>query len=152
MSIAISSTAFTDNAPIPTKYTCSGQDLSPPLAWSGIPTGAQSFAVICEDPDAPGGTFYHWGVYNLPASVTGLTEGAKLLPQGAKTAQNSFGSGGYRGPCPPKGHGIHHYHFRFYALSVREVSIDGSANCRKLLAALQPHVMASCDLIGTFER
>jgi Raf kinase inhibitor-like YbhB/YbcL family protein len=109
-------------------------------------------ALICEDPDAPGGTFYHWGLYNLPADSTALPEGAKSLPQGAKTARNSFGSAGYRGPCPPKGHGVHHYHFRLFALSVPQIGIGGSADCRKLLAALQPHIMASADLVGTFSR
>jgi hypothetical protein len=147
----ISSAAFEANGTIPTDYTCSGADKSPPLAWSGAPGGAASFALVCEDPDAPGGTFYHWGVYNLSADLQGLEEGASL-PKGAKTVRNSFGTMGYRGPCPPKGHGTHHYHFRLIALSVPEFDLSERTDCKALLAALRPHTIGSVEIVGTFSR
>jgi Raf kinase inhibitor-like YbhB/YbcL family protein len=151
MTLQLTSSAFAAGAPIPVRHTCSGQDLSPPLSWNGVPAAAKSLALICEDPDAPGGTFHHWGLFDLPAELASLGEGA---PPGkdAKAARNDFGSAGYRGPCPPKGHGIHHYHFRLFALSVPHLTVPASASCKALLAAVHPHVLASADLVGTFGR
>jgi hypothetical protein len=89
--------------------------------------GTRSLALVCEDPDAPGGTFFHWGIYDLRADVTTLPEAAESLQGQMKTAKNSFGSYGYRGPCPPKGHGTHHYHFRLFALSTARLEIGSSS-------------------------
>lgn len=151
MTLQLTSSAFTAGAPIPARHTCNGQDLSPPLSWSGVPTAVKSLALICGDPDAPGGTFYHWGLYDLPADLGSLGEGASI-PKGAKTVHNDFGSIGYRGPCPPKGHGTHHYHFRLLALSIPHLTILASGGCKELLAALRPHILASAEFVGTFER
>lgn len=151
MTLQLTSSAFAAGAPIPVRHTCNGQDLSPPLGWSGVPAAAKSLALICEDPDAPGGTFYHWGLFDLPAELASLAEGTST-PKGAMAARNDFGSAGYRGPCPPKGHGIHHYHFRLFALSVPHLTVPSSAGCKELLAALRSHVLASADLVGTFGR
>ena len=106
MQLEIFSPAFSSGAMIPVRHTCNGEDVSPPLAWGNVPATAKSLALICEDPDAPGGTFYHWGIYDLPTRLTSLAEGVdtKSMPKGANTVRNSFGSGDYRGPCPPTGH------------------------------------------------
>jgi Raf kinase inhibitor-like YbhB/YbcL family protein len=153
MTFALTSSAFKAGNPIPARHTCSGADLSPPLAWSGASADVKSLALICEDPDAPGGTFYHWGFYDIPPGVTALAEGTgkKSIPA-AKLATNSFGSSGYRGPCPPRGHGTHHYHFRLFALSAAKLNVSAGADCRSLLAALEPYVLAEAQLVGTFSR
>src|SRR6266536_2438083 len=95
------SDAFGDGEPIPARYTCEGEDVSPPLAWTGVPEGAVSLALICDDPDAPSGTFTHWVAWGIDPSTGGLAEGQSAPREGP----NGFGSGGYRGPCPPPGHG-----------------------------------------------
>jgi hypothetical protein len=151
MTLQLTSSAFAADAAIPVRHTCNGQDLSPPLSWSGVPAAAKSLALICEDPDAPGGTFYHWGLYDLPADLGALAEGASM-PKGAKAVHNDFGSIGYRGPCPPKGHGSHHYHFRLFALSSPHLAIAERAGCKQLLAALRPHIVVSAELVGVFAR
>ena len=112
----ITSTAFNEGAAIPRKYTCNAENVSPPLAWSGVPAGAKSLALIADDPDAPGGTWTHWVLFNLPATSTGLLEGIKPQdsPEGATQATTSFRKVGYGGPCPPSG--THRYYFRLYAL------------------------------------
>jgi Raf kinase inhibitor-like YbhB/YbcL family protein len=151
MTLQLTSSAFTAGAAIPARHTCNGQDQSPPLRWSGVPAAAESLALICEDPDAPGGTFYHWGLYDLPAGLGSLGEGASM-PKGAKAVHNDFGSIGYRGPCPPKGHGTHHYHFRLFAVSKPHLTVPASAGCKELLAVLRAHIVASAELVGTFAR
>ena len=154
MSLEIFSPVFASGTAIPVRYTCAGEDISPPLGWSNVPADAKSLALICEDPDAPGGTFYHWGLYDIPANLTSLAEGSGTasMPKAAKTTSNSFGSAGFRGPCPPKGHGIHHYHFRLFALAVPSLAVGRSAGCRELLDALRPHIVSSAELVGTFAR
>ena len=154
MHFEIFSPAFSSGAMIPVRHTCSGEDVSPPLAWSNVPSAAKSLALICEDPDAPGGTFYHLGIYDLPATQTSLAEGVdtKSMPKGAKAVRNSFGSADYRGPCPPTAHGIHHYHFRLFALSTPNLTIGKGADCQILLALMLPHVVATTEVIGTFAR
>ncbi len=151
MTLQLTSSAFAAGAPVPARHTCNGQDLSPPLSWSGVPAAANSLVLICDDPDAPGGTFYHWGLYDLPAGLGSLGEGASI-PKGAKAVHNDFGSIGYRGPCPPKGHGTHHYHFRLFALSAPHLKVADLAGCKELLAALRPHIVASAELVATFSR
>src|SRR6266540_1402431 len=118
MAFSLTSTAFTDGAAIPVKYTCDGADVSPPLAWSGAPAGTKSFALICDDPDAPRGTWVHWVLFNLPAQEKELAEGTPTsarLPNSARQGKNDFGNIGYGGPAPPKGK-PHRYFFKLYAL------------------------------------
>src|SRR5687767_2275713 len=120
MALTLRTPAFADGKKIPVKYTRDGDNLSPPLAWTGAASGTKSFALIVEDPDAPRGTFYHWAVFNIPADRDGLPEGFGNKPVGAgiKAGVNDFGNVGYDGPEPPHGHGVHHYHFRLAALDV----------------------------------
>jgi Raf kinase inhibitor-like YbhB/YbcL family protein len=155
--ITVRSSAFAEGQPIPKVYTCDGNDTSPPLAWSGVPDGTKSLALICEDPDAPRGTFTHWIVVGLPADVKQLAEGiapSEKLDLGAgrspaRQGKNGFGKLGYGGPCPPGG--IHHYHFRLFALDVDWRS--GEIGTREqLLKSMAPHVLAEGTLIGTYSR
>src|SRR5215210_2709323 len=122
MTISLTSPAFTANGAIPSVHTCDGRDLSPALAWSGVPPAAKSLALIVDDPDAPRGTWVHWVVYNLPPSATGLPEGAGsgALLAGATSGRNDFKRTGYGGPCPPSG--SHRYFFKLYAL---DAVLDG---------------------------
>src|SRR5262249_57275114 len=114
------SNAFSDGAAIPRRFTCDGENLSPPLHWREEPAGTRSFVLLCDDPDAPGGTWHHWAAYDLPVGRTSLPEGAGRPggQESLKQAINDFGRSGYGGPCPPPGHGPHHYHFRQPALSI----------------------------------
>ena len=148
-SIAITSPAFTDNAAIPARYTCSGADVPAPLVWSGVPGGAQSLAVTVIDPDAPGKPFVHWLVFNLPASAMGLPE-AGPPPDRSVQGRNDFGSLGYRGPCPPPG-SPHHYHFKLYALDTTLALPSGAAES-VFQDAIKGHVLATGELVGTFKR
>ncbi len=153
----IESPAFKEGGVIPKKHTGEGADVSPALAWSGAPAGVKEFALICDDPDAPTPQpWVHWVVYAIPADATGFKEGVakteKLdAPKGAIQGKTSFGRVGYGGPMPPRGHGVHHYHFKLYALDAPlglKAGLDKSA----LLAATQGHVLAEAELIGTYER
>jgi Raf kinase inhibitor-like YbhB/YbcL family protein len=141
------SEAFAAGSPIPSRYTCEGEDLSPPLAWSGIPSGAVSLALICDDPDAPSGTFVHWVAWGIDPSVGGLAEDEAAPHEGA----NGFGTTGYRGPCPPPGHGPHRYFFHLSALS-NEPSIEPGAGSDALKHAIDGCVLAAAELVGTYER
>ena len=135
MSIKITSSAFAEGQQIPKKYTGEGQDVSPPLAWSDLPAGTKELVLICDDPDAPTDEpWVHWVIYKIPADVAGLPEGIARLPRlknpaGALQGQNSWPKGqnniGYRGPMPPPGHGVHHYHFKLYALEAKLVAEPG---------------------------
>src|SRR4051794_13201762 len=117
MPFALMSPAIPPGGPVPTEYTCDGTDISPPLVWSGVPAGTQSLAVVIADPDAPRGTFYHWAAYDIPPGTTGLNPGfSRNPPLGVQQARNDFGMIGYRGPCPPPGGGVHHYHIELHAL------------------------------------
>lgn len=148
-SIAISSPAFSNNAAIPARYTCSGADVSTPLKWTGVPGGAQSLALTVIDPDAPGRPFVHWLVFNLPASVTELPEGGPPADRSAE-GRNDFGSLGYRGPCPPPG-SPHHYHFKLYALDTT-LSLRSGASESAFQDAIKGHVLGMGELIGTYRR
>jgi Raf kinase inhibitor-like YbhB/YbcL family protein len=154
MAFKLESTAFAGGSTIPAQYTCRGKDRSPPLHWSGAPKGTKSFALICEDPDAPGGVFHHWGLYDLASSRQSIEEGFgnAASPEDGKTVTNDFGSAGYRGPCPPIGHEAHHYHFRLFALSKTELSGPKPRDCRNLAAEIRPHVIGSAEIVGTFSR
>jgi Raf kinase inhibitor-like YbhB/YbcL family protein len=148
MAFALASPAFDAGQPIPAVYSCAGENVSPPLAWRGAPAGTRSFILIIEDPDAPSGTFRHWGIYDIPASVTSLARGAShTLP----SVRNDFGRAGYDGPCPPPG-AAHHYHFRLAALSTEALAVPAGANIAALWQAAEPYIIGETQLIGTFGR
>ncbi len=149
----LTSSAFQDGERIPDRYTCKGEDLSPPLSWRGAPAGTKSFALIVEDPDAPGGTFVHWVIYNLPAALTELSEGvpaSEQLEDGALQGINDFRTIGYRGPCPPPGK-PHRYFFILRALD-RELELKAGATKAELEKEIEGHVLAEAKLIGTYSR
>ena len=153
MTIRLTSSAFSEGAPIPEKYTCDGRDISPPLKWSAVPQGTRSFALICDDPDAPVGTWVHWVLYGLPGSVGELPEGlppAETLPNGAKQGLNDFKRIGYGGPCPP-GKSPHRYFFKLYALDT-ELNLPAKATKKDLLRAMEGHILAEGQLMGIYKR
>jgi Raf kinase inhibitor-like YbhB/YbcL family protein len=147
MALSISSTAFEDGAEIPGPYSCDGEDLSPPLAWSGAPEEARSLALIVDDPDAPSGTFVHWLAWGINPDSGGLGEGEVAPSEGT----GGFGEPGYRGPCPPPGHGPHRYFFRLFALD-QEPDLEPGASRAELEGAMEGHVLAGAELVGTYER
>ncbi len=153
----ISSTAFHHDQPIPQRHTGDGADLSPPLAWADIPATAKELALICDDPDAPTAEpWVHWLLYKLPVTLTGLPEGVTTTPSvsalgDARQGTNSWNRLGYGGPAPPRGHGVHHYHFKLYALDA-ELTAPPGLTKRALLKAMQNHVVAEAQLIGTYQR
>jgi len=152
MPLKISSTAFDDGQMIPRRYTCDGDDTSPPLSWTGVPEDTGSLALICDDPDAPMGTFVHWVLYNLPADTGELPEGLSAedeRPDGSLQGRNDFGNVGYGGPCPPGG--THRYRFKLYAL---DKSLDLKSGVQKadLLAAMEGHVLEEGRLVGKYSR
>jgi Raf kinase inhibitor-like YbhB/YbcL family protein len=150
MPFALSSPAFVDGQAIPAEFTCAGENVSPPLVWRDAPQGTKSFVLVIEDPDAPGGVFRHWGLYNVPATQTRLARGE--TPSAAKTAVNDFGHKSYDGPCPPRGHGTHHYHFRLAALDHAQLDLAANAKVAALMRAAQPYVIATVELTGIFAR
>ena len=143
------SSAFHAGAAIPKRHSCDGGDFSPPLAWSGVPAGTRSFAVVVDDPDASG--FTHWLLVNIPASTTSLPEGLRSggLLEGAAEGANDFGSVGYRGPCPPSG--THRYSHRLYALDVASLSPPPPTK-ERFEASVKSHVLARAELVGTYRR
>jgi Raf kinase inhibitor-like YbhB/YbcL family protein len=148
----IHSTAFSNGSPMPPQYTCDGEDISPPLNWTNPPAGTRSFVLLCDDPDAPGGTWHHWAVYDVPASERSIAEGASRHPKSFKQAINDFQKSGYGGPCPPEQHGLHHYHFRLLALSVERLPVQKGATCRDVEREARNHVLAQANLIAVYER
>jgi Raf kinase inhibitor-like YbhB/YbcL family protein len=150
----LSSTAFSDHAAIPRRYTCDGEDLSPPLEWSGAPAETRSFVLLCDDPDAPGGTWHHWAAYDIPADLTSLEQGAARHAerQGFKQALNDFQRTDYGGPCPPHRHGLHHYYFRLLALSVDHLATGKNPSCRDVARDTRKHTLAEASLVGVYER
>lgn len=154
MSIEVTSSAFTEGARIPKKYTCDGQDISPALKWSGVPQKTKSIALICDDPDAPSGTWVHWVIYSIPQDLTELQEGVvktNMLPDGTKQGTTDFKRVGYGGPCPPPGHGAHHYYFKVYALDI-QVGLKAGATKKDLEKSMKGHILGQGQLIGTYER
>jgi len=152
MEIKITSSAFTEGGLLPAKYTCDGTDVSPPLQWDAVPQGTKSIALICDDPDAPMGTWVHWVLFNLPAEAKELTENIppeKTLANGARQGTNDFRKIGYGGPCPPSG--THRYFFKIYALDAK-VNLEAGANKRQLLKAMEGHILAQGQLIGKYKR
>jgi Raf kinase inhibitor-like YbhB/YbcL family protein len=153
MTLSLTSTAFKEGDKIPVKYTCDGQDISPPLAWDEPPQKAQAIAVIVDDPDAPSGVFTHWVLLNIPGNVRQLGEGVTVqerLQNGALQGKNDFGRIGYSGPCPPRG-SVHRYRFTIYALD-KPLDLKPGVSKRQLLDAMKGHILAQGQLIGTYQR
>jgi Raf kinase inhibitor-like YbhB/YbcL family protein len=151
--IHISSQAFTPAGHIPERYTCRGLDESPQLSWTNVPNDARSLVLIVDDPDAPSGSFTHWIIYNLPTTVANLPAGLtpfENLTQGGRQGLNDFNRVGYNGPCPPPG-GLHHYHFRIFALD-QLLQFNADPNAERVRAAIQGHVLAEGETIGVFNR
>jgi hypothetical protein len=144
---ALESSAFQHARSIPDRYTCEGEDLSPPLRWANVPEGTRALALVVDDPDAPSGVFTHWVAWGLDPAAGGLGEGESAPGEG----KNDFGTTGYRGPCPPPGHGRHRYVFRLYALDA-ELELGAGAAKGELERALEGHVLTMAELVGSYER
>jgi Raf kinase inhibitor-like YbhB/YbcL family protein len=150
MPFAMNSRAFKHGESIPVRHSCDGEDVSPELLWTDPPTGTRSFALIMDDPDAPRGTWVHWVLFNIPAAARGLPEGvsdADEQPDGGRHGENSWGRSGYGGPCPPSG--THRYFFKLYALD-RTLDLAAQASTADLEAAMQGHILAQAELMGTY--
>ena len=145
---ALTSTAFQNGAAIPARFTCDSADQSPPLAWGEPPTGTNSFGLVVDDPDAPGGTFRHWGAYDIPANARSIAAGREA----GSHAINDFGKPGYGGPCPPKGHGPHHYRFKLFALDIASLGLQPDVKIGDLEREAEKHVVGRAELTGTYER
>jgi Raf kinase inhibitor-like YbhB/YbcL family protein len=143
----LTSEAFQHRGAIPRRHTCVGDDVSPPLAWSDPPPGTRTLALVVDDPDAPIGTFTHWLAWNIDPAAGWIAEGAS----GPAEGRNDFGAGGWNGPCPPHRHGPHRYFFRLHAVDT-ELDVGFRAGRDELERALEGHVLATAELIGTFER
>jgi Raf kinase inhibitor-like YbhB/YbcL family protein len=153
MAFQLTSPSFAEGQMIPVRHTCDGPDLSPPLNWSTVPEGTMSLALICDDPDAPMGTWVHWVIYNIPAGATGLPENlpkVEQLPDGTCQGMNDFRQVGYGGPCPPPG-SAHRYYFTLYALSGR-IEHPGGLTKARLLQEMNGHILASTRLMGRYQR
>ncbi len=153
MPFELTCSIFKDGELIPKKHTCEGEDLSPPLRWNHPPTGTRSFALIADDPDAPGGTWVHWVLYNIPIDIRGLAEALPaqdILSNDAQQGLNDFKRVGYGGPCPPPGK-PHRYYFRLYALD-QELNLKPRATKAQVLDAMKGHVLAEAQLMGRFGR
>jgi len=149
----ITSSAFQDGQRIPKEFTGDGKNISPPLSWIDAPANCKSFALICDDPDAPVGDWVHWVIYNLPGTSHELPSGIdkdQKLPKGTNQGKNSWGNTGYGGPAPPPGK-VHHYYFKLYALD-NSLSSNSPLSKEQLLSNIKGHVLAECQLIGTYSR
>jgi hypothetical protein len=150
--IKVSSPAFQEGGMIPERYTCDGDDISPPLNWEAVPAGTKSMALIVDDPDAPGGTFVHWVLYDLPADLDGLPENlppGKGFPIGGGEGINSTNKTGYEGPCPPRG--THRYFFKVYALD-EKLNLPAGETKDRLLEAMEGHILGQGQLMGRYKR
>jgi Raf kinase inhibitor-like protein, YbhB/YbcL family len=148
----LTSTAFKEGQPIPSTYTCDGVNVSPPLEWSGLPKNAKSIAIIADDPDAPGGMWVHWVLYNLPAKNIGLVENlpaTEKLAAGGFQGKNDFEKIGYGGPCPPSG--THRYFFKIYGLDA-DLSLKAGATKAEVEKAMAGHILSQAQLMGTYRR
>ena len=144
----LTSSAFRDGQPIPVQYTCGGADQAPTLSWGQPPNGTRTFALVVDDSDAPSGTFRHWGVYDIPAAARSVGGTHRI----GKEVTNDFGKPGYGGPCPPKGHGPHHYHFKLFGLDTDKLDVAADAKVADVENAARKHAIAEGELIGTYER
>lgn len=154
MALQITSPAFSDGGEIPKKYTCEGEDLSPPLVFSGVPAGSKSLVLIVDDPDAPDPkapkmTYVHWVLFDLPPDPREIAEGTAKLPSGSKSGLNDWKRPGYGGPCPPIGR--HRYFFKLYALDSRLEGLSAATKA-DVLAAMQGHVLAQAQIVGTYQK
>ena len=149
----LDSNAFADGGEIPRRYTCDGADKSPPLAWRDLPPGTRSLALIMSDPDAPGGTWIHWVLFNLPTAAAELSEGVSsdgALPEGVREGTTSWGHPGYGGPCPPRG-ATHRYFFTLYALD-SALDLPAGAGAAAVARSAERHSLGECQLIGRYRR
>ncbi len=156
MDLTLESTAFSNQAEIPSRYTCQGEDLAPPLRWRGVPEGTRSLVLIVEDPDAPDPnapkmTWVHWVLFNIPPDAEGLPEGVKAedLPEDAEEGLNDWKQPGYRGPCPPIGR--HRYFHKLYALDRKLVGLQRPTKAQ-VEAAMAAHLLAKAELVGTYQK
>jgi Raf kinase inhibitor-like YbhB/YbcL family protein len=152
MAINLTSPDFDEGGSIASRYTCDGLGISPPLSWDSVPSGTRSWALIVDDPDAPGGIFVHWVIYNLRPDTRRLPEDVpnrQTLSSGAQQGVNGAGGVGYTGPCPPSG--THRYFFKVYALDTR-LDLGGGATAERLSDAMEGHVLAEGQLMGTYRR
>jgi Raf kinase inhibitor-like YbhB/YbcL family protein len=152
--VLLRSSAFDDGATIPRQFTREGEDLSPPLDWSEPPAGTRSFVVLCDDPDAPSGTWHHWAAYDIPVQRTELSTGAAAHAgrQDFQQALNDFGQPGYGGPYPPRSDGPHHYRFRLLALSTGHLEVRRRPTCLQVEHEARRHLLAEAVLVGLYER
>ena len=148
----LTSSAFATGNHVPVRFTCDGANVSPPLAWSEAPAAAKSFALICADPDAPGGTWYHWAIYDIPPATRVLDEHWPPARASPPQGINDFRHSGYGGPCPPHGAPAHRYTFRLYALNVERLDLAAHAQCREVEAAGKAHAIATAELVGLYGR
>jgi Raf kinase inhibitor-like YbhB/YbcL family protein len=152
MAITLTSSAFTEGALIPKKYACDAEDISPELKWAGVPQGAKSLALICDDPDSRGGPWVHWVLFNIPADINSLPPGIPAdatLKNGARHGQNDFRKLGYGGPCPPRS--THRYFFKLYALD-SVLTLESGSTKAQLLDAMKGHILAEGKLMGKYKR
>lgn len=152
MALQMTSTAFNEGKIIPPEYTCDGRNISPPLAWSGIPNHTKSLALICDDPDAPAGTWVHWVIYDIPPGISGLDENVlplEILANNSRQGINDFRKTGYGGPCPPGG--THRYIFKLYALDIM-IKLNPDIQKQELLEAMEGHILEQTRLTGTYTR
>jgi hypothetical protein len=146
--LSLTSDAFQNNGAIPAQYTCDGANQSPALSWGEPPQGTKSFALVVDDPDAPGGTHRHWGAFDIPANTRSIAAGQAIGSQ----AMNDSGKSGYAGPCPPPGHGVHHYHFKLFALGIDKLGVPANSKVADVENAASQHAVGQAELIGTYER
>lgn len=152
MEVKVTSTAFKEGELIPKKYTCDGENISPAIAWTGVPADTKCFALICDDPDAPRGIWVHWVLFNIPADVKGLSESVprkSTLGNGARQGMNDSHELGYDGPCPPGG--THRYYFKVYALD-SVLMLESGATKAQLLKAMEGHILGEGQLMGRYKR
>ncbi len=153
--LKLTSSSFASGGPIDTKYTMYGQNISPQLAWSGVPAGTGSLALVCSDPDAmrvAGKEWLHWAVVDIPPSATGFAEGQKELPAGSRQLRNDYGKESYGGPQPPKGTGVHHYIFALYAVKAKSLPVKSGANLAAIRDAIRKEASDMATVAGTYEQ
>jgi Raf kinase inhibitor-like YbhB/YbcL family protein len=154
MSLELTSAAFEAGGRIPARYTCEGEDVSPPLAWRGVPREARSLVLICDDPDSSNGPWSHWVLYDIPADKDGLEENVSTgvrLSWGGVQGRNDFGNSGYGGPCPSPPGATHHYYFRLYALD-ETLGLPPGATRQQVLERIEAHILGRTELMGLFAR
>lgn len=150
MALSITTNAFQPGESIPAKYTCDAENLSPELKWNDAPRNTKSFALICDDPDAPSGTFTHWVLYGVASNLSQFPEGLSRDSSAVTQGKNDFGKTGYGGPCPPRG-SRHRYYFKLYALDV-EIRLASGSSRDALEQAMKGHILAQAEVMGTYQR